>query len=308
MRYSLEEIAGYLSCPDDKSPLGSRTGALACSQCGRVYPVSDGGIVELLPRKPSTPAENREYALEYDREFHRAFETANESMAWGNRETAKAAWIRKRNHQRRAVLSLLRRSEQPLDELVLCDVSAGTGDYTLTYAPHFKWVFHCDLSVDSLQYGFRKCHQKGLTNVFFLRIDYFAVPFYHSLDRILCLDTLIRGSDHEKALLSQIRSALGRAGKAIVDFHHWWHNPLRRVGLLPQNLGQNRSYSRRQTEMLLRESGIRSWLLTRFYQEVDPAGRFHKGLTFMLPATRLMYEFSGQGGVEDTIPHERVVE
>jgi SAM-dependent methyltransferase len=296
---SLDQIAPYLACPDDKTSLDCRTEGLACCQCGRIYPVVGGEVVELLPRAPAVPTTNREYALEYDRQFHRAFETGDESMAWGTREASVPAWVRKRERQRRAALSVLRTAAQPLPNLVLCDVSAGPGDYTLFCARHFKWVLHCDLSVDSLQYALRRARQIGIANVFFLRVDYFALPFCHSLDRVLCLDTLIRGREHEKALLEQIRGALGPEGRALIDFHHWWHNPLRRLGLLPQNFGRNRSYTRRQSEALLRESGIEKWRLIRFYQEFEPDNAQYKRLSSVLPAARLMYEFESYGSAGD---------
>lgn len=289
----LEEIAHYLCCPDDQGSFSGEAGGLKCSRCGRVYRSTEEGIVELLPREPAVPVTNREYALAYDRQFHRAFETGEASMAWGARETISRAAIRKRERQGRAVLSMLKAAGRPLGELGLCDISAGPGDYTLFYARHFKWVIHCDLSPDALRYALSRSRQMGVTNIFFLRVDYFALPFRRSLDRILCLDTLIRGPDHDKALLRQIQCALGPEGRAIIDFHHWWHNPLRRLGLLPQNFGQNRSYARHETEKLLREGGIKDWTLFRFYQEFETTNPCYKSITSLLPATRLMYEFGG---------------
>ena len=100
MRSSLDQIVRYLCCPDDKSPLDSRTDTLTCSQCGRSYPLLGDGIASLLPREPAVPAANQEYALAYKQQFHRAFETGDESMAWGIRETSPPAWIRKRERQR----------------------------------------------------------------------------------------------------------------------------------------------------------------------------------------------------------------
>jgi SAM-dependent methyltransferase/uncharacterized protein YbaR (Trm112 family) len=300
MRTSLDQIVRYLFCPDDKTPLDCRTDTLTCSQCGRSYPLLGERMASLLPREPAVRTANREYAQSYQLQFHRAVETGDESMAWGTPETSPPAWIRKRERQRRAVFSVLEDTARPLDELVLCDVSAGPGEYTLAFSRHFKWVLHCDLSVDSLQYALRRCLRMGITNVFFLRVDYFALPFCFSLDRILCLDTLIRGTDHEKALLRQIREALAPQGRALVDFHHWWHNPLRRLGLLPQNFGQNRSYTRRQSETLLRESGVEQWRLIPFCQEFEPTNPKYKGLASVMPATRLMYEFESQESAEVT--------
>src|SRR5438876_8916321 len=95
---------------------------------------------------------------------------------------------------------------------------------------------------------------------------------------------------HEKALLNQIERATASEGRAIVDFHHWWHNPLRRLGLLPQNFGNNRSYTRSGAEGLLRECGVEGWRLVRFYQEFAPESTSLKRISWLLPATRLLYE------------------
>src|SRR2546429_4996904 len=72
---------------------------------------------------------------------------------------------------------MLRRDEARFEDRILGDVSAGVGDYTLSYARHFKWVLHCDLSIDALRYALARSRRMGLQNVFFLRVDYFALPF-----------------------------------------------------------------------------------------------------------------------------------
>jgi SAM-dependent methyltransferase/uncharacterized protein YbaR (Trm112 family) len=290
MRFSTEEIASRLCCPDDQKALRSRNEALECRECGRIYPVQGGQILELLPTKPAAPWSNAEYAAEYDRQFQNTFETEEESRAWDMPETGPPSRKVHRDRQTRAVLAMLEGDGAALDGLVLCDVSAGAGNYTLAYARRFKWVFHCDLSVATLRYAAARSRGMGLTNVLFLRVDYFALPFSRSIDRLLCLDTLIRGNDHEKALLRQIQKALAPPGRAIIDFHHWWHNPLRRLGLLPQNFGTNRSYGRSRAEGLLLECGIEQWRLVRFYQELEASNAFSKRLAWFLPATRLVYE------------------
>ena len=291
MRFNTEEIAGSLCCPDDQRSLRSNDGTLRCCHCGRVYPVREGGILDLLPSKPAGSPANPEYAAYYHFEFYRAFEPREGANPWGLRETQSPSWRRHRERQVRTVLSMLRRDEARFEDRILGDVSAGVGDYTLSYARHFKWVLHCDLSIDALRYALARSRRMGLQNVFFLRVDYFALPFRSSIDRLLCLDTLIRGQDHEKALLNQIERATASEGRAIVDFHHWWHNPLRRLGLLPQNFGNNRSYTRSGAEGLLRECGLEGWRLVRFYQEFAPESTSLKRISWLLPATRLLYEF-----------------
>jgi SAM-dependent methyltransferase len=288
MRSPREEIASRLCCPDDQESLRAVSGALSCSHCSRSFPFREGEILELLPSGPAEPGPNAEYAAAYHSLFHQTFESQQESIPWGLQ--VPPSWRLHRERQARAVLSLLQSGGAPLKDLILCDISAGIGDYTLSYAQHFKGVLHCDLSLDALRYAAAKCRRLGAQNVCFLRVDYFRLPFRRTIDRLLCLDTLVRGKDHEKPLLGQIQKALACQGRAIVDFHHWWHNPLRRLGLLPQNFGRNRSYARSGAEGLLRECGIDNWRLVRFHQEFEPSSRFAQGFSRLLPATRLIYD------------------
>jgi ubiquinone/menaquinone biosynthesis C-methylase UbiE len=291
MHASTDKLVANLSCPDDQKSLRSGNGALECGHCGRIYPVREGEIIELLPKQPAEPRANPEYAADYQRQFHQNIKNQEDSIAWGIHEAQSPSWKLHRERQVQRVLSILRSDGATLQDLILCDISAGVGDYTLSYAPHFKLVLHCDLSVDALRHASRRFRRMGLENVYLLRVDYFALPFSGSIDRLLCLDTLIRGKVHEKAVLNQIQRAISGQGRAIIDFHHWWHNPLRRLGLLRQNFGNNCSYARSGAEGLMRECGIEDWRLVRFHQELEPTGSFSKRFSWMLPATRLLYEF-----------------
>jgi hypothetical protein len=68
-----------------------------------------------------------------------------------------------------------------------------------------------------LNYARRKAAERHLENIFFLRIDYFQPPFRHSLDRVLYLDTLIRGEAHDAMLMRSIADSLQPSGKAVID-------------------------------------------------------------------------------------------
>jgi SAM-dependent methyltransferase len=146
--------------------------------------------------------------------------------------------------------------------------------------------------VSNLSYARRKARALGIRNILFIRADYFAPPFQGSLDRLLCLDTLIRGEGHDFALLTAIANSLKPTGCAIVDFHNWWHNPLRRLGLLPENFSNNRSYGRAEAENLLRAAGIEEFSLIPFLQEFDADSATGRQLARIVPPTRLVYRFA----------------
>ena len=153
-------------------------------------------------------------------------------------------------------------------------------------------VLHCDLSIASLSYVYRKAMALGLTNIYFLRIDYLNPPFLGSLPRVICIDTLIRGPEHERLLLRQLHQSLAPGGKAVVDFHNWWHNPIRRIGLLPDQFRHNTSYTRAGVEQLFREAGIAPVRYFPFHQEVDPDKPVTALLRHVIPPTRLVYRFA----------------
>jgi SAM-dependent methyltransferase len=174
---------------------------------------------------------------------------------------------------------------------VLCDLSAGSEYYTLAYAGAFKHVLHCGLSIDALNYADQKARALRIPNVVFLRIDYTNPPFRQSLDAILCFDTHIRREAHERLLLTTITSCLTPAGIAIVDFHNWWHNPLRRLGLLPQTFGENRSYRRWETEQII-GSVVPDYEFVPFFQEFDHDSIQSRFLSRIIQPTRLMYRLA----------------
>jgi hypothetical protein len=90
------------------------------------------------------------------------------------------------------------------------------------------------------------------------------------------------------SLLANIRKALAPGGSAVVDFHNWWHNPLRRLGLLSQNFGENRSYTRNEVLQLLKQAGINDFVVSTFIQEADPQRLSARVLHRLLPATRFV--------------------
>lgn len=287
-------LSGILYCPDDGELLTCAPFQIDCHLCGRRFPVFENGIAELLPRRPIAFSSDSaaKYWRAYLRAYEQPFEPDENVIAWGAPEANPESWVQRRLCQIRAVEPLIDSSDSS-GQQVLCDIAAGAGYYTLAYSSRFRIVLHCDLSVDNLNYAARKAQALGLRNIFFLRTDYFCMPLRNSVDRILCVDTLIRGEDHEIAVLKSIRASLAPNGRAVVDFHNWWHNPIRRLGLLPENFTGNRSYRLKETKRLLREAGITKFEAFRFHQEFESDSDYRTLLSKLLPATRLLFRFPG---------------
>jgi SAM-dependent methyltransferase len=295
MRFSLDEIWPLLCCPDDAATIAACAGGLRCEQCHRFYPLLSTNILDLLPSRPISLPERSElarYREGYLREFSRPAEIRADAKAWGAPEARSRKWLQLRERQALEVLQFLR-AEQAGANSVFCDLSAGAGHCTFRAAREYRIVFHCDLSMDALAYASGKARAVHLENIVFIHADYFQPPFRSSIDHLTCLDTLIRGPWHERRLLQSLCSTLTSRGAAVVDFHNWWHNPLRRLGFLPNNFVGNKSYTRKELTSLLSSSGIGQFDTRPFVQEVDPRDARGKLFARFFPATRLMVRLAG---------------
>jgi len=246
--------------------------------------------LEILPAKPiaiSTSEVPAGYENAYLQAYSRVWESRNDALPWGASETSSARTMRRRERHTEEVLRLLQDVPGDADG-VFCDLSAGAGHTTFAAARRSRLVFHCDLSVTAVHYASAKATRLGLENMLILRSDYFRPPFLNSIQHLTCLDSLIRGPWHDIRLLANIRQALAPGGTAVVDFHNWWHNPLRRLGLLPENFGENRSYTKSEVLQLLKQAGIDEVVVGTFIQEADAQRLSARVLARLLPATRFM--------------------
>jgi SAM-dependent methyltransferase len=287
-----EELGKIICCPDDEGQVEFYGSKYSCRTCSRQFPILPGKIADLRPRSPQAlPSDtNSRFVEDYAKTFHRPLDRSSQAVAWGATEVVAAEWARKRERQVRHIGSVLK-EEHDSALNTFCDFSAGAGYYTLEYARSFPLVLHCDLSADSLVYASQKAEKLGIENIAFLRIDYLQPPFPGKLDCAICMDSLERGEGHERMLLEAIQRSLRLGGIGVVDFHNWWHNPLRRLGLLAQNFGLNRSYTRREVEALLRSCGIREFSYAPFFQEFEANGVACRMARAVLPATRHVFSF-----------------
>ena len=284
-----------LYCPDDGAELRRDCDALRCHACGRTFPIQRGMFVELLPTaRTDLPGSTSKYTADYAEAFDQPFAWDETAVAWGAPETFPPHWVQRRERQVAFARDLLVAECDP-KATPFVDLSGGAGYYSMAYAATFGHVVHCDLSVDNLNYTMARAERRGLGNMVFLRIDYFRPPFQANVDRLLCFDTLIRGEEHERMLLASINKCLSPDGAALVDFHNWWHNPARRVGLLKKNFPRG-SYSRRQLAGMLAETGVGRAEFFPWCQEFEQSGIVGKIGAKIIPATRLVYRCRGTPG------------
>lgn len=285
---SLQEVLPALCCPDDGSDLNYQPDELRCVKCGRAFPILEGNIADMLPSAPSALDGKHfgsEYRANYQQEFTRPFQTGGNNLPWGAAETLVGKHRLRKQKQVEFLTAAVKSTCDPTAGIV-CDLTGGAGHYSLALAPISRFVLHCDLSLDSLLYTAKRARRAGISNIAFLRIDYLELPFRRSLDCVLCIDTLIRGREHEEQLLKSIRRAVRRGGTAVVDFHNWWHNPARRLGLLHENFRQNRSYGRAEVERMLESAGLQNYRYLPFHQEALTEGLRARVTRALMPVTR----------------------
>lgn len=276
----LQELCPILSCPEDHGALRLLSDRLVCVECGREF-VADGNFVSLVARDAAA----LDPRAEYTRAYRAARQEASGPPGW---RLGTAALLARKRRQVDVVKQLLL-DTGPRD--VVCDFSAGPGYYTLAYAAHCRTLIHCDLCLDSLAEAREQASKKRIDNILFVRMDYFRPPFHQTLSRIICMDTLIRGQQHELALLRAIRGSLAPDGAALVDFHNWWHNPVRRLGFLPDNFAHNRSYSHQELSGLLSQAGITQYQRFAFHQEAEAGTLLAPLICRTVPPTRWIYRF-----------------
>ncbi|MGK2862374.1 MAG: methyltransferase domain-containing protein [Chitinophagaceae bacterium] len=259
-------IQEYVSCPDCKAPIRFETSHFTCTECQRHFPYSEG-ILEMLPVKPVHYAFDQRSAYHekiYNTLFNTKKENANMENSWAPPELVDPKWLRKKLYHVNFIKSLIEKNT--IERKTFCDFSGGSGYYTFEFHKMFDWIFHCDLSIESMLYMMKKAEKQNINNMIFIRTDYTQPPFNNSLDLLYCGDSLIYSPYHEGLVLSGMKQSLKEGGYAIFDFHNWWHNPLRRMGLMKNHFGECYSYSKKQTEGFVNHH-FRLHSYHKYYQE-----------------------------------------
>ena len=263
-----------LRCPDDGTPLDFRLDHALCQACGRRYCRPSEPVLELVSKEAHAPLRDvsGEFWDGYLSARRQRLRLDSSELPWGTENSMPSAWVRLRRLYTERVVSLALRA-LPGRDAVVADISAGAGFVSFALARRGIPTIHADLSADSVSFAASRVPNDGdPLPMFAVRADYFSLPFRDSVDVIVCTDSLIRGLDHEVALLKSIRKALTARGRAVVDFHNWMHNPLRRIGILRDNFQGNRSYLRRRVSRVVGYAGLAVVEEVSYRQEEDQAG------------------------------------
>jgi len=284
-----DDLCAVLRCPDDGGMLGIQPAIVTCQTCRRGYQRPRPEAIEMIASKPqgAMSGVSKAFYAAYLAERSMQLSLVEAAAAWGAPGTMSPGWVRLRRRYSSRVVNLILRLFGNRRGVVL-DTSAGAGYVTFGLAERGVPTIHADLDRSSIAYALGWLdNSPGSPPLLALRADYFALPARGTIDAVVATDSLIRGRQHELAALQAIRLALTEDGFAVVDFHNWLHNPLRRLGLLPDNFKGNRSYLHGELPNLVRAAGLKIDMEESYHQE-DDQPRVSRWVARLVPPTRFV--------------------
>ena len=234
-KLEISSIISLLACPDDGGELAISEDFLECSSCKRSF-VMDGNFIELLPshRKKIEPTGSVEST------YQEMYEHLIRDGSLGKNRPPFG--IASKSVPPGLVNDIASELATHVDsKMIVCDVGAGSGDYSLSLAKHCRVLFHCDMDTRGISLARKKANDEGLMNIFFLRCDYFRLPFRHAiLDLVYCIDVIERGPLHDKTLMEEMKRVLRNTGYLIFDCHNSERSKLTHVNFA------NAAYSKKE--------------------------------------------------------------
>ena len=214
----------YLACPNDGKNLEYSNSNLFCNDCNSEFKILDNNLLEILPKasfEPESNATKKMYSKYYSDLSHLGHSTEDSKRLWGLASNSIPEGFFEKS--RDTILKFI-------DKELVCDVGAGIGDYSLSFAKESQIIFHCDLDFEAINFSRKQAKERNLENILFIRCDYMFLPFKNaSLPCITCIDVLERGEEHDNKLMEQISLKIKTKGVCIADFHSKERTKLTRV-------------------------------------------------------------------------------
>ena len=209
----VSEIFPVLICPDDGSNLLLENNKLICTDCKRNF-IIDKNIIDLRPK------ENLNID---DLNVVKIYKTYYKNLVtYGSGGEKIGTFGISSNSISRGfvkdVLSLI--GKHISRNMFICDIGAGSGDYSVELSKKCKFMLHCDLDLNGIKIAQETAKKHKIDNIVFLYCNYFKLPLKNKMiDLIYSIDILERGIKHEKKILQEIERISKSHCKILVDFH-----------------------------------------------------------------------------------------
>jgi SAM-dependent methyltransferase len=221
---SIIENKELFVCPACKNSLDVVGGSFHCGRCNELYPVVNDFMADFTPRAKHHVLDNFQtpYAARfYEEQLNTPFEFREHSCGWGAFEKL-PRWhrnlIQLKNKYLHEVLGIKKTS---YNKKIFCDISGGAGNHIVPFTKYFKLLIYCDLSIDNMNFMYRRVKNEGIDNILLVRSSYFNLPFKNSYDVAICIDSLeFYGLVNDAKVIQEIQNGLNPCGKAIFDLHN----------------------------------------------------------------------------------------
>ena len=218
-----DRILTILACPDDHSDLKLDSESLKCINCKREFSINNN-LIDLRPNENfnvNNKDVNNIYKSYYEN-LSNFGEGGEEIGTFGiEMNSISSGFVNE-------TLKIIKKYFSDKD--IVCDIGAGSGDYSIELAKKSKYMLHCDLDINGIKISQENAKKRKINNIYFLYCDYFKLPFKtNSIDFLYSIDIFERGKEHENKLLNEIERIIKKKSKIIIDFHSKERKKLTRV-------------------------------------------------------------------------------
>lgn len=213
------DILYLLLCPDCSGGLIKVARKITCEKCKRIF-YSDGNFIDLLPTKPLTIL--NPYSKKAVTYYHAQYKLPSDKnfknfKVWGVYDNSTRDYKVFLNQERKIFEKYYSQKKK-----VFCDLSAASGYYTMRASHDFEIVLHLDINLEYLKYAQKKAKKKDLTNLFFIRADYFNLPIKNEVvDTMICTDSFeYYGLKNDIKIVKKAYKKISKGGRFIFDLHN----------------------------------------------------------------------------------------
>jgi|TARA_B110000438_G_scaffold223948_1_gene217645 ubiquinone/menaquinone biosynthesis C-methylase UbiE len=236
----LSEIKLLLVCPDDKKDLILKDSNLVCSNCQRIFEINEN-IIDLRPKVKKV--------LEFSDQIESNYDTYYDNLFVNTKKNKNTFGIISNSVPKGFVDETISQIKNHIKNTdIVCDIAAGSGDYSIPLAKVCKIMLHCDLDLEGIKISQKRANSENIKNIFFLITDYFSLPFKSKkMDLVYSIDVIERGEKHDKFLLEQIIKIVKNKGKILFDYHTSERKNITRQ--IPKEIG---TYSKKEINELVK--------------------------------------------------------
>jgi len=208
----VKDLLTIFCCPDDRADLIYEDNYFVCQSCKKGYKI-DGKIIDFRPAN--------KLKLKDSNVIEKDYKSYYQSLNGKSESNKKSFGIITGSISPGLVKEIILYIKKKIhSSSIVCDVGAGTGDYSVKLAEFCKFLFHCDLDFNGIKIALQNSNKRDLDNVFFILSDYFFLPFKDEVFNVVySIDVVERGLEHDQLLLKQISRITRHDGYCLFDCH-----------------------------------------------------------------------------------------